>query len=103
MTQTAHLASDGCLTHGNCAGDPLSPPWGEQAAPSLTNPAAHWSKWKQLGEGGGERGRAGSLSDCRPALGASQGILALATGAPITLPLKSLGVHFPFVSRSAQP
>lgn len=39
------------------------------------------------------------MSDCRPALRASQGILALATGAPITLPLKSLGgalpPHFP--------
>lgn len=39
------------------------------------------------------------MSDCRPTLRASQGILALATGAPITLPLKSLGgalpPHFP--------
>lgn len=50
--------------------------------------------------GGGEMGKGGgSLSDCSPALRASQGILALATGAPITLPLKSLGgalpPHFP--------
>lgn len=59
------------------------------AGPFLLATEAHYSKWKQLermGVGTGE-GRGGdSLSDCRPTLKVSWGILAIATGAPITLP-----------------
>ena len=82
------------MTNGNRGYDPPVPwvCWQPCGGPIRRPTGVSGSSWE--GVGGRGEGR-GSLSDCRPALRASQGILALATGAPITLPSRSLGVHFP--------